>query len=75
MHFLVTRFSAFGDVAMTVPVLWTVARQYPEHRFTVLSRESMRPLFLQMPENVSFRGVNLKDEHYKGPMGNQIYSN
>ena len=69
MHLLVTRFSAFGDVAMTVPVLWTVARQYPEHRFTVLSRESMHPLFLQMPENVSFRGVNLKDERYKGPMG------
>lgn len=69
MHLLVTRFSAFGDVAMTIPVLWTVARQYPEHHFTVLSRESMRPLFLQMPENVSFRGVNLKDEHYKGPWG------
>ncbi len=69
MHILVARFSAFGDVAMTVPVLWTVARQFPEHRFTVLSRESMRPLFLQMPENVSFRGVNLKDGRYKGPWG------
>lgn len=69
MHILVARFSAFGDVAMTVPVLFTVARQYPQHHFTVLSRESMRPLFLQMPENVSFRGVNLKDERYKGPWG------
>lgn len=69
MHILVIRFSAFGDVAMTVPVLWTVARRYPQHRFTVLSRESMRPLFLQMPDNVNFRGVNLKDEHYKGILG------
>ena len=69
MHLLVTRFSAFGDVAMTVPVLITVARQYPQHRFTVLSRESMRPLFLQMPENVAFRGVDLKAERYKGIFG------
>ncbi len=69
MHILVIRFSAFGDVAMTIPVLWTVARQYPQHRFTVLSRESMRPLFLNMPENVDFRGVNLKTESYKGPWG------
>ena len=69
MHILVIRFSAFGDVAMTVPVLWTVARRYPQHCFTVLSRESMRPLFLQMPDNVNFRGVNLKDEHYKGILG------
>lgn len=69
MHLLVTRFSAFGDVAMTVPVLWTVAHQYPQHQFTVLSRESMRPLFLQMPANVQFRGVNLKDDRYKGPWG------
>lgn len=69
MHILVTRFSAFGDVAMTIPVLWTVANQYPQHRFTVLSRESMRPLFLQMPKNVGFRGVNLKDKRYKGPFG------
>lgn len=69
MHFLVTRFSAFGDVAMTVPVLWTVAHRYPQHRFTVLSRDSMRPLFLRMPDNVAFRGVDLKAEHYKGPLG------
>lgn len=69
MHILVTRFSAFGDVAMTVPVLFTVATQYPQHRFTVLSRESMRPLFLQMPENVVFRGVDLKAECYKGVLG------
>lgn len=69
MHLLVIRFSAFGDVAMTVPVIWSVARQYPQHRFTVLSRESMRPLFSHMPKNVAFRGVNLKDERYKGPWG------
>lgn len=69
MHLLVIRFSAFGDVAMTVPVIMSVARQYPQHRFTILSRESMRPLFLQMPSNVAFYGVNLKDKRYKGFLG------
>lgn len=69
MHILAIRFSAFGDVAMTVPVLWSVAKQYPQHQFTVLSRESMKPLFLQMPENVIFRGVNLKQAEYKGVGG------
>lgn len=66
MNILVIRFSAFGDVAMTVPVLWSVAHRYPQHHFTVLSRESMRPLFQQMPENVTFFGVNLKLPQYKG---------
>ena len=66
MHVLAIRFSAFGDVAMTIPVIWSAAKQYPQHQFTVLSRESMRPLFLQMPENVTFRGVNLKQTKYKG---------
>lgn len=69
MNILVIRFSAFGDVAMTVPVLWSVAHRYPQHRFTVLSRESMRPLFLQMPENVTFHGVNLKQKEYSGLKG------
>ena len=71
MHLLVTRFSAFGDVAMTIPVLWTVARQYPQHRFTVLSRDSMRPLFLQMPENVSFRACQ-SAESQKVPGANSL---
>ncbi|MBQ8607415.1 MAG: glycosyltransferase family 9 protein [Bacteroidaceae bacterium] len=63
MNILLIRFSAFGDVAMTVPVVYSVARKYPQHHFTVLSRETMRPLFLQMPSNVSFYGANLKQEH------------
>ncbi len=66
-NILVIRFSALGDVAMTVPVLYSVATQYPNDIFTVLSKENMRYLFERMPENVHFRGVNL--DKYKGVVG------
>jgi ribosomal protein L17 len=44
-HILVIRFSALGDVAMMVPIVWALARQYPDVRITVLSRPVARPLF------------------------------
>ena len=37
-HILVIRFSALGDVAMTVPVVYALAKTYPDLRITVLSR-------------------------------------
>lgn len=41
-HILVIRFSAMGDVAMTVPVIQSLAKQYPKVRITVLSRPFAR---------------------------------
>ena len=38
---LAARFSAIGDVAMTVPVLYSVARCYPDVRFVFVTRPSM----------------------------------
>ena len=64
MKLLVIRFSALGDVAMTVPVIDSLARQYPDLCITVLSNDFVAPLFAQMPSNVQFKGVNLND--YKG---------
>ena len=37
-HILIMRFSAMGDVAMTVPVVYSLARQYPDVRITMLSK-------------------------------------
>ena len=34
---LIIRFSALGDVAMTIPVIHSLAVQYPQHEITVLS--------------------------------------
>jgi len=67
MKLLVIRFSALGDVAMTVPVIDSLARQYPDLNITVLSKGFVTPLFSQMPANVQFKGVNLND--YKGISG------
>lgn len=67
MKLLVIRLSAFGDVAMTVPVIDSLARQYPQLDITVLSRPFMAPLFSLMPANVHFRGIDLTQND--GPSG------
>lgn len=60
---LVIRFSAIGDVAMTIPVIYSLATQYPQDEVTVLSSARLGPLFQQLPANVSFVGADLKGEH------------
>ena len=72
-HVLIIRFSALGDVAMTVPVVFSLARQYPHVRFTVLSRGFARPLFEDLAHNVGFMEADLKNE-YRGIKGlNALY--
>ncbi|NOY38281.1 MAG: glycosyltransferase family 9 protein [Chlorobi bacterium] len=44
-HLLVFRFSAMGDVALTVPVLKSVLEQYPELQITLITRKTFVPLF------------------------------
>ena len=64
---LVIRFSAMGDVAMTVPVITALALSHPDLQITVLTQQRIAPLFSWMPDNVSVLGVNLRDFH--GVMG------
>ena len=63
-HLLVIRFSAMGDVAMVVPVVYSLARQYPHLRITVLSRSFARPLFENLAPNIGFMGADLKNEYH-----------
>ena len=65
---LVIRFSALGDIAMSVPVVYDLATQYPDLEITMLSREMARPLFERMPNNVHFLAADLKGRH-KGLFG------
>ena len=65
---LLIRFSALGDIAMTVPVIHDLAVQYPDLDITMLSREMARPLFERMPKNVHFISADLKGRH-KGLLG------
>ena len=72
-HILVIRFSSLGDVAMAVPVVYSLARQYPEIRITVLSRSYARALFEDLAPNVGFMEADVKRE-YKGIKGlNALY--
>ncbi len=63
-NILVTRFSALGDVAMTVSVLKSFADSYPNDHITLMSRPFIAPLLEGLPANVHFRPVKLAD--YKG---------
>jgi len=60
---LIIRFSALGDVAMTIPVIYSFAGRYPEHTITILSEAGLKPMFDSAPENVQFLGADLKDKH------------
>lgn len=72
-HILIMRFSAMGDVAMAVPVVDSLARQYPDVRITMLSRPFARPFFEHMPHNVGFMEADFKRE-YDGIKGlNALY--
>lgn len=60
---LVIRFSAIGDVAMSIPVVHSLAVQYPQHQIVVLSRPMLAPLFERLPKNVQFHTVDVKGKH------------
>ena len=66
--FSLSVFSALGDVAMTIPVVHSLAVQYPQLEITVLSRAVWQPLFQGLPANVSFIGADLTGKH-KGLWG------
>lgn len=52
---LALRLSAFGDVAMTVPVLTQLAAEYPDTDITLLSRPFAAPLYANAPENLHIK--------------------
>lgn len=61
------RLSAMGDVAMTVPVVASFAKAYPDVEITMLSAPRLQPLFANIP-NLTFVGVD-KGGRHKGIKG------
>ena len=59
-NILIIRFSAIGDVAMTIPVIYSAAKANPNDSFTVLTKDFLMPLFINRPPNVQIIGVNTK---------------
>lgn len=66
---LVMRFSAIGDVAMTVPVVKALAAAYPQMRIIVASRPFAKAFYEGLADNVEFHAFDLKARRYKGLMG------
>ena len=64
---LIMRFSAMGDVAMTIPVIHSLAEQHRDLRITVLTRSRFTPMFQWLPANVEVRGIDL--DAYEGITG------
>ena len=60
-HILVTRLSALGDIAISVPLLKEYARKNPQIKFSVLSQPSTSPLF-EGVDNLHFIPFNLPKE-------------
>ena len=49
-HLLIIRLSAFGDVAMTVPVISVLRSTHPEIKITVLTTKFFSTLYNQIPD-------------------------
>jgi len=64
---LVTRFSALGDVAMTLPVIYDACAENPGVTFVMLTRPVPAKMFLCSPPNLKVEAINLND--YKGIRG------
>ena len=62
-----------GDVAMLVPVVSSLAQQYPDVRITVLSQPFAKAFFTNLAPNVGFMAADIKKE-YHGIHGlNKLY--
>jgi ADP-heptose:LPS heptosyltransferase len=65
LKILVIRLSAMGDVAMTVPVLYSFIEKYPQVKLSVLSKKSFGSFFGS--SKIHFIGIDLK--YYEGLKG------
>lgn len=64
---LVTRFSALGDIAMTIPALYDACRANPNSNFVLLTRKAPARMFVNPPANLTVEGIDLGD--YAGVQG------
>ena len=66
-NILMARFSALGDIAMTLPEVYDACLASPERDFYFLTRQHPSKMFANAPSNLTVAGVDL--ERYKGLRG------
>ncbi len=64
---LCMRFSALGDIAMSIPALYDACESHPEANFIYLTRTHPAQLFINAPRNLTVVGVDLA--RFKGLAG------
>lgn len=64
---LISRFSALGDVAMTLPAIYDACTANPNRQFYFLTRHHPAKVFINPPENLTVVGIEL--DNYRGPGG------
>ena len=57
MTYLIIRLATLGNVAMTVPVVASLSRRYPNDKFIIAAKKDLGAMFASMP-NVEFREVD-----------------
>ncbi|MDR1089556.1 MAG: hypothetical protein LBL79_00640, partial [Prevotella sp.] len=60
---LIVRYSQIGDILILLPVLNSLARQYPEDEFTVLTNSKFSGVFEQMPPNISLYPMTYRKQN------------
>lgn len=74
-NILLIRFSAIGDVALSIPVVYSFCYANPNIQFTMLTQRFASTLFVNPPSNLKVIGVDTKTE-YKGLRGiYKLYKN
>ncbi len=66
-NILMARFSALGDIAMTLPEVYDACLASPERNFYFLTRQHPSKMFADAPSNLTVVGVDL--DRYKGLRG------
>lgn len=66
---LVTRFSALGDVVMTIPALYDVCRNNPDSLFVFVTKKNTAGVFVNAPSNLLVAGVDVNEGSFSGPFG------
>lgn len=65
---LITRFSALGDVAMAIPVVYGVCRANPDVDFVMVTAAPLKALFINPPANLTVVQADIHGS-YAGPRG------
>lgn len=65
---LITRFSAIGDVALAIPIVYSYCRSHPHLHFLMVTRKPLQNIFINAPANLTVIGIDTAAD-YKGLCG------